>query len=71
MIMSVSYTISWQDKVEDGERNDTLYQCPLCGIAYNINRNHGWYIDCYQVTDDCTCHDEHRGESEGEQHATM
>ena len=71
-IMAVSYTISWQDKVEDGERSDTLYQCPLCGIAYDIDENpewgpHGLSNDEYgdwiglrwghHVTDNCKCHD--------------
>jgi hypothetical protein len=56
--MSVSYTISWQDKVEDGERGESIYQCPLCGIDYDIDRNLSWG---YQVTDNCNCHDEYLG----------
>ena len=70
--MSVSYTISWQDWVEDGERSDTLYQCPLCGIAYDLNpryRPHPYHwispfkypaqVTFVEVTDDCNCHDDH------------
>ena len=54
--MAVSYTITTRDMVEDGNRYDTLYQCPLCGIAYTIvrERNTGDYL----VTDNCNCHDE-------------
>ena len=51
--MTVSYTISPQEKVEDGERYDTLYQCPVCGIAYDIDKNLSWG---YQVTDNCESH---------------
>ena len=72
--MSVAYTISRQDWEEDGERSDTLYQCPLCGIAYDIDENpewgpHGLSNDEYgdwiglrwghHVTDNCECHDEY------------
>ena len=61
-ILAVWYTISWQDKVEDGQRSDTLYQCPLCGIAYDIDMNlsgEGFTPQItYQVTDNCNCHDE-------------
>ena len=65
-IMAVSYTITSQDMVEDGDRYDTLYQCPLCGIAYTIVKNlsgGNWVTTLdptggYLVTDNCTCHDE-------------
>ncbi len=61
-IMAISYTITSQDMVEDGDRCDTLHQCPLCGIAYtivkkrtNIRNQTGDYL----VTDNCDCHDDH------------
>ena len=57
--MAVSYTITPEAYAEDGERGDTLHQCPLCGIAYDIDRNLSWG---YQVTDNCDCHDKHVAE---------
>jgi hypothetical protein len=66
--MSVSYTISRLDWEVDGERSDTLYQCPLCGIAYDIKEIPIIVLEVplgadfhrrYLVTDDCGCHDEH------------
>ena len=69
--MAVSYTITPEAKAEDGERSDTLYQCPICGIAYNIAENAEWgpsgldaneYGDWiglrwgHHVTDNCECH---------------
>lgn len=55
--MAVNYTISWQDKFDDGQRSVTRYQCPLCGEAYDIDKN---LSDGYQVTDNCDCHELHR-----------
>ena len=68
-IMAVSYTITSLDMVEDGNRYDTLHQCPLCGIAYTIVRNlsgGNWLTTGgYLVTDNCNCHDEFLGEACG------
>ena len=72
--MAVSYTITPEAYAEDGERGDTLHQCPLCGIEYDIDtptmlppigafrwgvRYMSWG---YQVTDNCDCHDKHVAE---------
>ena len=64
--MSVAYTISWQDKVEDGERGESIYQCPLCGIDYTIVKNRTNVRNQtgdYLVTDNCKCYDHHLGYS--------
>ena len=73
--MAVSYTITPEAYAEDGERSDTLHQCPLCGIAYDLTchyRPHPrWWVSPFkypaqiafvEVNDDCNCHDKHVAE---------
>jgi len=74
--MAVSYTITPLAYAEDGERGDTLHQCPLCGIEYDIAEDAEWspngldyneYGDWlglrwgHHVTDNCDCHNKHMG----------
>ena len=54
--MAVNYTISWEHKWRDEQRSHTLLQCPMCGVAYDIDKNLSYG---YQVTDNCECHNNH------------
>ena len=72
--MAVSYTITPEAYAEDGERSDTLHQCPLCGIEYDISEHAEWspngldYNESgdwiglrwgHHVTANCDCRDKH------------
>jgi hypothetical protein len=76
--MNVSYTITPEAYAEDGERSDTLHQCPLCGIEYDISEHAEWspngldYNESgdwiglrwgHHVTANCDCHDKHVAEN--------
>ena len=69
--MAVNYTISPEAYAEDGERCGTLYECPLCGVAYDMAELAGWehgFQRCKgcgaslefrhgpRITDHCDCH---------------
>jgi hypothetical protein len=70
--MAVSYTITWQERDEDGNRGESIHQCPLCGIDYEITvkppevlpMTRVWPKVVFSVTDNCQCHNDHEAEEE-------
>jgi len=62
--MTVSYTITWEDRLKDYNSPSSLHKCPLCDINYRIDREDPFEEDPiegdYLVTDNCECHTEHQ-----------
>ena len=64
--MSVDYTITWRERDEDGNRGESIHQCPLCGTDYEITQKPPEVLPItrifpkvvFSVTDNCNCHDE-------------